>query len=77
MTDTRTQCAKIHALLKSGPITNDHIYRMLHTHRGSARICDLRQHGVPIETTYIKAGKAWIAQYKLAGWKASYVEDVA
>ena len=74
MTDTRTQCDKIHALLKSGPVTNMSIFRLCGSLRGSARICDLRQRGVEIETTYIKAGRANVAQYRLKDWKASFVE---
>jgi hypothetical protein len=74
MTDTRSQCQKIHALLKSGPITNMHIFRLCGSLRGSARIFDLKQRGVEIEMTMIGAGKARVAQYSLAGWKASYTE---
>ena len=74
MTDTRSQCAKIHALLKTGPATNMHIFRLCGSLRGSARICDLRQRGVEIETEMIKSGKARVAQYKLKGWEPSYTE---
>ena len=71
----KSHCIQILNLLKSGPATNDNFYAMLHTHRGSARICELRQRGVEIETNYIQAGNGRIAQYKLKGWKASYVEQ--
>ena len=74
MTDTRTQCDKIHALLKSGPVTNMSIFRLCGSLRGSARIFELKQRGVEIDKTMIKAGKANVAQYRLRGWAPSYVE---
>ena len=67
--NNRTQCTKIHSLLKSGPVTNLTIFRMCGSMRGSARIFDLRERGVDIETTMIKKGDARIAEYSLAGWE--------
>jgi len=70
----KSQCKKIHSLLKSGPVTNHTIYRLCGSMRGSARIFDLRARGVPIETEMIQAGNARVARYRLKGWEASYVE---
>ena len=72
--DKRSQCIKIHALMKSGPITNMHIFRLTGSMRGSARIHDLRTQGVAIETNMIQAGNARIAEYRLEGWEPVYVE---
>jgi len=70
----KTHNLLVHSLLKSGPITNDSIYRAMGTHRGSARIHDLQKQGVDIESEYVKRGRAWVKLYSLAGWKPSYVE---
>jgi hypothetical protein len=70
----RSHCTQIHALLKTGPITAMHIFRLAGSMRGAARIHELRARGVPIETTMIQVGSAKVAQYKLKGWEASYVE---
>lgn len=69
-----TQTHLVHSLLKSGPITWLHAFRMCGTSRLSARIYDLKAQGVSIETKLIKQGNARIAQYKLTGWKPTYVE---
>jgi hypothetical protein len=74
MNPKRSHCTQIHALLKSGPVTRKNIYQMCGTYSGPQRIHELRARGVAIETEMIQAGSARIAQYKLAGWKASYVE---
>jgi hypothetical protein len=75
-------------MLKTGPITPLHAFRLCGTFRLAARIYDLRELDEDgeyinsvvrkyggIETTYIKAGKANVAQYKLKGWEPSYVES--
>ena len=64
----------VHSLLKSGPITAMHAFRLCGTFRLAARIYDLKAQGVPIETKLIRRGNARIAEYSLAGWKPSYVE---
>jgi hypothetical protein len=70
----RSHCTQIHALLKTGPITAMHIFRLAGSMRGAARIHELRARGVAIETRMVQKGSARVAEYRLAGWEASYVE---
>ena len=70
----KSQCTQIHILLKSGPITPHHALRLCGTFRLAARIFDLRARGVDIETRMVQKGPARVAEYRIRGWEASYVE---
>ena len=83
----RSQCTKIAAILKSGPITPLGALRLCGTFRLAARIYDLRELDENgeyinpvvkkwggIETTMIQVNGARVAQYKLKNWKPTYVE---
>ena len=76
MTTKRTHCQMILSALKGGPMTQSGFLRLCGSWKLAQRIYDLRKRGVEIETTYItRPNGARVAQYKLKGWKPTYVES--